>query len=66
MQAVFPCDTDHVIKICHIMTTITNPQFLRKYETRLCLIVEQTLSFTLSTNLFIEIEAVSPNFEQIA
>ena len=48
------------------MTTITNPQFLRKYETRLCLIVEQTLSFTLSTNLFIEIEDVSPNFEQIA
>ena len=66
MQAMFPCDTDPVIKICHIMTTITNPQFLRKDETRLCLIVEQTLSFTLSTNLFIEIEDVSPNFEQIA
>ena len=48
------------------MTTTTSAEYLRQNESRFSLIVEQILTFALTTNVVGEVEDLSPNFKRIA
>ena len=48
------------------MTTTTNAENLRQYNSRFSLIVEQILDFPLSTHLLGKVKNLSPNFKRIA
>ena len=54
------------IKICQIMTAITNAENLWHSKSRFTLILEQILAFTSNTILVKEMENMSPNFKLIA
>ena len=63
---MFLDERDFVIKICCFLTVVANARNLQKYEGRFSLIVEQTLTFTSSTNFAREIKNMSPNLKQNA
>ena len=50
----FLCETELVIKICKIMTLITNTDTLRQYKSGFSLILEQIVAFISRTNLVYE------------
>ena len=50
----FLCETELIIKICKIMTLITNTDTLRQYKSGFSLILEQIVAFISRTNLVYE------------